>query len=151
MRCHARMALAVCTRGSCVTLPPDLGITRRLRPRGYLTITCCDVLRTPDSISRQRIVKLASSGVSVQAAGQWYRALNPCQAYYGFLMWSSQLLRRYSKRMIRQRSEHHGRDHGKGAVKCRRMQSPRGPSGKGTRIQMQTGFRRYLAHGRSPT
>jgi hypothetical protein len=53
--------------------------------------------------------------------------------------------------MYRQRAEYHGRDDRECAVDRSRMQSSGGLPRKGTRMKVQTGFRRYLAHGRSPT
>src|SRR5450631_3010340 len=55
-----------------------------------------------------------------------------------------------SERMDRQRAEHHGRDQREGAVQRSRVQPSFGPPGQRTRIQVEAGFRRYFAHGRSP-
>jgi hypothetical protein len=53
--------------------------------------------------------------------------------------------------MYRKRAEKDTHDEGEGAVKHGCMKSGSAFPGKGTRVEVQAGFRRQLAHGRSPT
>src|SRR6266481_3239737 len=60
-------------------------------------------------------------------------------------------MRSFLERVDRQRSEHHRGNDGECAIEGDRVQTMSRPPRKGTRVQVQAGFRRWFAHSRSPT